>query len=45
VVVSAPASEEDALAWFTAEQATLLAIVSLADSADFGARTWQLAWP
>jgi DNA-binding SARP family transcriptional activator/tetratricopeptide (TPR) repeat protein len=33
----------DALGWFTAEHATLLAAVHLA-ATGFGARAWQLAW-
>jgi len=35
---------DDALNWFTAEEATLLAAVRLAADAGLEARSWQLAW-
>jgi tetratricopeptide (TPR) repeat protein len=38
------ADSGQALAWFTAEQAVLLASVNHADSAGFDTHTWQLAW-
>jgi DNA-binding SARP family transcriptional activator/tetratricopeptide (TPR) repeat protein len=44
VVVGELATAEDALRWFTAERATLLAAVDLAAAAGFGAHAWQLAW-
>jgi tetratricopeptide (TPR) repeat protein len=44
VTVSEPATAEDAMAWFTAEQATLLAAVQLAAQAGPSTRAWQLAW-
>ncbi|MGW7533570.1 BTAD domain-containing putative transcriptional regulator [Amycolatopsis sp. NPDC054798] len=39
-----PADREQALNWFTAEHAVLLAAVDYASAAGFGAHTWQLAW-
>jgi tetratricopeptide (TPR) repeat protein len=44
VVVGEPATAQDALGWFTAEQAALLAAVHLAASSGDATRTWQLAW-
>ncbi len=44
VTLDAPATAEGALGWFTAEHATLLAVVRVAAEAGFGTRTWQLAW-
>ena len=43
VVLARPATTEDALSWFTAERATLLAAVPLAAEAGFPAHVWQLA--
>jgi DNA-binding SARP family transcriptional activator len=44
VVVAGPATAEDALGWFLAERATLLAAVPMAAEAGYATRTWQLAW-
>ena len=44
VVVGEPATAEDALGWFMAERATLLATVHMATEAGFATHTWQLAW-
>jgi DNA-binding SARP family transcriptional activator len=44
VTLGAPASAEDALAWFTTEHGTLLATVRLAADAGLDAPCWQLAW-
>jgi tetratricopeptide (TPR) repeat protein len=44
VIVGELASADDALGWFMAERATLLAAVSRAAEAGFAAHTWQLAW-
>jgi tetratricopeptide (TPR) repeat protein len=44
VIVGELVTAEDALDWFTAERATLLAAVRLAADAGFAAHTWQLAW-
>ena len=44
VVVGAPATAEDALRWFTAEQATLLAAVPLAAWSGRAGHAWRLAW-
>ena len=44
VVLGGPATAEEALSWFTAERATLLAAVPLAADAGFATHTWQLAW-
>ena len=43
-IVGEPATAEDALVWFAAERATLLAAVPLAAGTGFAAHTWQLAW-
>jgi DNA-binding SARP family transcriptional activator len=43
-IVGEPAAAEDALDWFAAERATLLAAVRLAAGAGFTAHSWQLAW-
>ena len=43
VVLARPATAEEALSWFTAERATLLAAVPLASKAGFPAHAWQLA--
>jgi DNA-binding SARP family transcriptional activator/Tfp pilus assembly protein PilF len=43
VVVEELADRADALAWFTAEQAVLLATVELAAAAGFDIHTWQLS--
>ena len=43
-VVGAPATAEEALRWFTAEQATLLAAVSLAAWSGLPGHAWRLAW-
>jgi tetratricopeptide (TPR) repeat protein/transcriptional regulator with XRE-family HTH domain len=39
-----PADQKQALAWFSAEHAALLAAVELAATAGFDTHTWQLAW-
>jgi DNA-binding SARP family transcriptional activator len=44
IAVSAPATTEDALTWFTAERAGLLAAISLAAGAGQAAHAWRLAW-
>src|SRR5215469_12786497 len=44
VTVNEPATAEEALAWFTAEQATLLAAVQLAARTGPSTRAWQLTW-
>jgi DNA-binding SARP family transcriptional activator/tetratricopeptide (TPR) repeat protein len=44
VIAGEPATAGDALGWFTAEHATLLAAVHLADGTGFAAHTWRLAW-
>ena len=44
VTVGEPATAEDALGWFTAQCATLLAAVRLAAEAGFATHAWQLAW-
>ncbi len=44
VVLRGPATAEEALSWFTAERATLLAAVPLAADAGFATHAWQLAW-
>jgi tetratricopeptide (TPR) repeat protein len=44
VVVSLPARAHEALDWFTAEHAVLLAAVSLAAETGLEAHAWQLAW-
>jgi len=43
-VLDGPATAEDALSWFTAERATLLAVVPLAAEAGATTHAWQLAW-
>jgi tetratricopeptide (TPR) repeat protein len=43
-VVVAPATAEEALRWFTAEQATLLAAVPLAAWSGLAGHAWRLAW-
>ena len=42
--VGAPATAEEALRWFTAEQATLLAAVPLAVWSGLAGHAWRLAW-
>jgi hypothetical protein len=44
VTVDGPATGEDALEWFTAERATLLAAVRLAAKTGFATYSWQLTW-
>jgi DNA-binding SARP family transcriptional activator/tetratricopeptide (TPR) repeat protein len=44
VVLSAPATAEEALRWFTAEHDTLLASVSLAARSGLAGHAWRLAW-
>jgi tetratricopeptide (TPR) repeat protein len=44
VTVSEQASAEEAMAWFTTEQATLLGAVQLAARTGPSTRAWQLAW-
>ncbi len=44
VTIGEPATAEEALSWFTAERALLLAAVPLAAQADSAAHAWQLAW-
>jgi len=43
-VVGAPATAEEALSWFTAEHATLLAAVPLAVWSGLPGHAWRLAW-
>jgi DNA-binding SARP family transcriptional activator/tetratricopeptide (TPR) repeat protein len=43
VIVGAPATEDDAVAWFRAEHATLVAAVHLAAATNRGTLAWQLA--
>jgi DNA-binding SARP family transcriptional activator len=43
VVVDQPATAEDALGWFLAERATLLAAVPMAAEAGYAAHAWPLA--
>jgi DNA-binding SARP family transcriptional activator len=43
-VVGAPATAEEALRWFTAEQATLLAAVPLAARSGRPGHAWRFAW-
>jgi len=42
--VSGPVTIEEALAWFTAERASLLGAVSLAASSGRAGHAWRLAW-
>jgi tetratricopeptide (TPR) repeat protein len=42
--VSGPATTEEALAWFTAERASLLGTVSLAAGSGLASHAWRLAW-
>jgi DNA-binding SARP family transcriptional activator len=44
VALGEPATAEEALTWFTAERALLLAAGSLAAQAGSAAHAWQLAW-
>jgi DNA-binding SARP family transcriptional activator len=44
VTVVRPATSEEAIAWFAAEEATLLAAVHLAAEHGVDPHTWQLAW-
>jgi len=44
VIPEAPANHEQALAWFTAEHAVLLATIDHAAATGFNSHTWQLAW-
>jgi DNA-binding SARP family transcriptional activator len=44
VVAADPATAEDTLSWFTAEQATLLAAIQLAARTGLSTHSWQLAW-
>ena len=44
VTVGEPVTTDDALGWFTAERATLLAALRLAAEGGFPTCTWQLAW-
>jgi hypothetical protein len=44
VTVDGTATGKDALEWFTAERATLLAAVRLAAKTGFATYTWQLTW-
>jgi DNA-binding SARP family transcriptional activator/Tfp pilus assembly protein PilF len=44
VVSGGPATAGEALSWFTAERATLLAAVPLAAEAGSATQAWQLAW-
>jgi DNA-binding SARP family transcriptional activator len=43
-VAGAPATAEEALRWFTAEQATLLAAVPLAARSGLAGHAWRLTW-
>jgi DNA-binding SARP family transcriptional activator len=42
--VSGPVTTEEALAWFTAERASLLGAVALAASSGLAGHAWRLAW-
>lgn len=44
VTPSSPATEEQALAWFANEHASLLAVIEHAAENDRHTHTWQLAW-
>ena len=44
VVLAETATAEEALSWFTAEHAALVAVVPMAAGAGFGTHAWQLAW-
>jgi tetratricopeptide (TPR) repeat protein len=44
VVLTAPATAEEALRWFTAEHDALLASVSLAARSGLAGHAWRLAW-
>jgi len=44
VVLAGTATAEEALSWFTAEHAALVAGVPMAAGAGFGTHAWQLAW-
>jgi len=44
IAVGAPATTEEALAWFTAERAGLLAAIAQAAVAGRAAHAWRLAW-
>jgi tetratricopeptide (TPR) repeat protein len=44
VTVGHLVTDDDALRWFMAEQAPLLAAVRCAAKAGYGAQTWELAW-
>ena len=44
VVLDAPATAEEALRWFAAEHATLLASVPLAARSGLAGHAWRLAW-
>jgi len=44
VIVGELTTAEDAMAWFTSEQATLLAAVQLASRTGQSTRVWQLTW-
>ncbi len=44
VVAGAPATGEEALAWFAEQHGTLMAAVQLAADTRFPAHAWQLAW-
>jgi tetratricopeptide (TPR) repeat protein len=44
VTLAPHGSAEDLLSWFTAEHATLLAVVQAAADAGMAAHTWQLGW-
>ena len=44
VVLAEPATGEDTMSWFMAEDAGMLAVVRLAADAGFASHAWQLAW-
>ena len=44
VLLGAPATAEEALRWFTAEHAALLASVPLAARSGLAGHAWRLAW-
>jgi hypothetical protein len=44
VIAAAPATTEEAMGWFAAEQATLLAAVEFAARSGLSTHAWQLAW-
>ncbi|GLH98111.1 AfsR/SARP family transcriptional regulator [Phytohabitans aurantiacus] len=43
-VLGQPAGRDEAVAWFTAERAVLLAVIRQAPASGFDSHIWQLAW-